>query len=73
VPVLSSSLVASLQSGRHFVMSLRLAAPSPSPIPTPSFRITADLQAGIGGAGVAVLHQCGVPNDTLAAGANKAR
>ncbi len=67
-PVLSASLVASLQTGRHFVMELLPVKASPSSTPLPALRITADLQAGIGGAAVATLRRCGAPNDTLAAG-----
>lgn len=68
LPVLSASFVDSLRTGRHFVMELRPVKALPSSTPLPALRITADLQAGIGGAAVATLRRCGAPNDTLAAG-----
>jgi hypothetical protein len=71
VPVLSASLVASLQTGRHLMMKLRMVKASPSSIPTPPFRIIAELQAGIGGTAVNTLRRCGAPNNTLAAGENR--
>jgi hypothetical protein len=73
VPVLSASLVTSLQNGRHFTMRLHAMEASPSSRTTPAFEISADLQAGIGGTAIAVLRRCGTPNDTLASGPARAR
>ncbi len=64
VPVLSASLVASLQRGRHFAIKLHSIDASPSSIPTPTLQITANLQAGIGGAAIAALRRCGAPDDS---------
>lgn len=73
MPFLSAALVGSLQTGRHLTMRLHPANVSPSATAGLVFRITADLQAGIGGTAVTVLRRCGTPNNTLAAGASGAR
>ena len=73
MPVLSAALVASLQTGRHFSMRLHPAGLLPSATAVAAFRITADLQAGIGGTAVTALRRCGAPSDTLAAGPSSVR
>ncbi|WP_428668516.1 hypothetical protein [Reyranella sp.] len=73
VPILSASLIAALQIGRHFAMTFRPVEVPRSSTSTPALQVTADLQAGIGGAAIAAVRRCGVPNDTLAAGTNRER
>ncbi len=73
LPVLSASLLASLQTGQHFAMKLHPIEASRSTTSMPTLKITADLQAGIGGAAVAGVRRCGALNDALVAGANSAR
>ena len=53
-------------------MRLHTMETSPSSSATPAFEITADLQAGIGGAAIAVLRRCGTPGDTLVSGPARA-
>jgi hypothetical protein len=73
VPVLSPSLVESLQTGRRFALNLHPIEASRSSSPTSAFQITADLQEGIGGAAVAAMRRCVAPNNALAAGTNSER
>lgn len=73
VPVLSASLVASLQTGRQFTMRLHTLEATPSSRATPAFEIIADLQAGVGGTAIGVLRRCCTPNDTLVSSPARAR
>lgn len=71
VPILSSSLVASLQAGRDLTMKLHSIEAPPASVPIPALQITADLQAGIGGTAIATLRRCAAPNDALTAGSSR--
>jgi hypothetical protein len=71
VPILSSSLVASLQAGRDLTMKLHSIEASPASVPVPTLQITADLQAGIGGTAITTLRRCAAPNDSLTAGSSR--
>ena len=71
VPILSSSLIASLQTGRRLILKLHSIEASPASVPIPSLRITADLQAGIGGTAITTPRRCAAPNDSLTAGSSR--
>lgn len=71
VPILSSPLIASLQTGRHLILKLRSTEAPPTSVPVPALQITADLQAGIGGTAIAMLRRCAAPNDALTASSSR--
>lgn len=71
VPILSSQLIASLQTGGHLVLKLHSIEASPTSLSVPALQITADLQAGIGGTAITTLRRCAAPNDALTADSSR--